>query len=116
MNITTYAGDSLRLEGSVKSRLDSGDPLNLSTSAITFVASGVTGLPPTAVTVTKTVGAGITVLDGPNGFLAVDLTPTDTQALGADGGIFDYALRITLDPTHVHTVAVGQIKVLPTLA
>ncbi len=113
MNFTTYVGDSLRLVCSVKSRLDTSDPLVITGTTITFVLNAVAGVPPSPVTITKAVGTGVTITDGPNGIFSVDLSPTDMNTFGAGGGTFSYYARVQIDPTHVHTVAVGQIKVLP---
>lgn len=115
MNFTTYVGDSFHLVGSIKSRLDTSDPLDLDGCGITFTATGVAGIPPVNVTLTKTIGAGVTVTDEDNGIFAVDLTPDDTEELGLDGGTFSYSIRVTVDASHVHTVDVGQIKILPSL-
>ncbi len=111
MNLTTYSGDSLQIVCNVKARAGSQAALNLTGCTVAFKAVSASG---NNVTLNKAVGSGVTILDAAAGSLQIDLTPSDTLALGASGS-YRYSVRVTVDPNHVHTVAVGTITVKKSL-
>lgn len=112
MKLTTYVGDSLGILCSVKARAGSALPLDLTGCTIAFRAVSSSG---TAVVLDKAIGTGVTVTDEDSGSFRVDLTPTDTQALGVAGGALKFSIRVTVDVNHIHTVGVGTILIKKSL-
>lgn len=72
------------------------DPLDITTMTIEF--SAVDDLLNPVLTIDKTVGEGITVMDPLTGQVRVELTPTDTMILGPFGGKLFYEVSATGDP------------------
>lgn len=63
--------------------------------------------PKGAAVVTKTVGSGITITDGPNGVLEVQILPADTETID---GAYYHELQMTLGGA-VSTVAFGNVTI-----
>lgn len=108
-----HSGDNRVLEFTVNQQDDSG-PENITGAAMTFAlskqdASATSPKPSGAALVTKTVGSGITIVDGPNGRADVALVPADTAAMKA--GVFYYELQVVLGGITA-TVAYGAVTIL----
>lgn len=110
MKLTTYVGDSLRFSGIVKQRAGSRLPLDITGCAVEFKAVLVSGTS-IPLELEKAVGTGVTIVDGPAGSFTVDITPDDTALVGPEGGTFNWSVRVTVDPLHVHTVSIGTLTV-----
>lgn len=86
VDITMHAGERKEIDITFT---DEGAPVDVSTAAVTFVVAHAPGNP---ALVTKTIGTGITVINGPAGVVRVVLEPADT----ADRfGRFYHECRVT---------------------
>ena len=99
-----HSGDNRVLEFTVNQQDDSG-PENITGAAMTFAlskqdASATSPKPSGAALVTKTVGSGITIVDGPN---------AEPRAMKA--GVFYYELQVILGGITA-TVAYGAVTIL----
>lgn len=61
-------------------------PRDITGWAISFTVATALGA---AASITKTVGAGITITDGPSGIITITLAKSDTQSLTAGGYVWD---------------------------
>ena len=108
-----HSGDSRVIELTVNNQDDTAVE-NITGAAITFALSKQAGnvtspKPAGAALVTKTVGSGITITDGPNGRADVVLAPADSASLPA--GVYYYEVQIILAGATA-TTHYGQITIL----
>lgn len=108
-----HSGDSRVIELTINLQDDSG-PENITGAAITFAlskqdAASTSPKPSGTALVTKTVGSGITIVNGPNGRADVVLAPADTAALKA--GAYYYEVQVVISGSTA-TTHYGQITVL----
>jgi hypothetical protein len=98
------AGDSVTIEDTVYQSSAKSTRKDISGATITFGLSRYEGSPPL---VEKTTSDGVTITDGPDGELAVDIDPTDTEDLGSPHGE-EYHFEIEVDDgTDESTVTTG---------
>lgn len=99
-NFTMHSGDDFTLEVTVRD--GNGAVINVSAlnSAIWKLSKKVTS----PVILSKTLGAGITVIDGPNGRLNVTLLQADTASLSGD---FYHEMQIVESSNKKTTVMIG---------
>lgn len=109
-----HSGDSRDLEITVVDENDAA--VDVSAATMTWElskldSSGTLPAPRGAALVTKTVGSGITITDGPNGELTVALDPADTADLRGD---HYHELQIVTGGK-TSTVLFGKVAVLKDL-
>lgn len=100
-NASLYAGDNAILNYAITD--ESGNPLDLSGSTLTYTISARDGFP---ALVTKTTGSGIVVTDAVGGLLAVSLSSSDTTALQ---GMLWQQLVMTDSVGEISTLSTGVI-------
>lgn len=104
-NFTVHGGDSRILNVTV---LDAeGDAVNITDAAVGF--SIHTPANSSSSAVSKTVGNGITITDGPNGKFKVVLDPKDTNIVAS--GNCPYECRLTDAAGYVTTIMTGNMVV-----
>lgn len=106
------AGDTAVLEVTVEK--DDGTTKDVTGANVEFALASYTGQESI---VTKSVGNGITIVDGPNGRINVRIEDTDTVALGdANGRDYYYEIEVTDDTGDVATVTTGEWTIYPDTA
>lgn len=108
--IEIFSGDTKRLTYTVKD--SAGVVIDISGGAFRWALSRLkpdetTPVPVGDALFTKSVGSGITITDGPNGELRVDLAPADTEDLT---GSHYHELEMILGGS-TSTVAYGQMDI-----
>jgi hypothetical protein len=104
-NLTVYANDSFTITFTVA---NAGVPVDISAATDVRWAFSVTDT--SAALVTKTLGAGVTITNGPAGQFQVALVPADTEPYR---GAHFHVARMTLGGV-VTTVATGTLDIRPT--
>lgn len=103
VDIETTRGDTHLIKATVVDP-DDGSAVDLTTAVIRYkLAKSVTA---TTVNISKTVGAGITVTDGPAGKMEIRLDQTETALLAGD---FYHECEVKVDG-NVYTVFTGKIS------
>ena len=103
-DFTMFSGDTKVLR--VTATEADGSPLNLIGIDITWVLAKKVTAP---AILTKTIGAGITVTDAPNGIFEVNLTPADTADLK---GSYYFEAQID-DNGAISTILTGTATINP---
>lgn len=106
-DLEMWAGDTKKLQYTVLDEND--DPVNLTNATINWwLAESATS---TAI-LTKTTADDISITDAANGVFQVTINPADTQNLE---GRYYHEAEVTDDAGNVATVAVGVIKINPSI-
>ena len=104
-------GDSLQFDAYIYENTELEDLFDLTGSTVEMLLVDDKINP--SVSVTKTVGDGITLIDEVNGHIRIILDPTDTASLGIYGGIMYYDIKLTDTNTNLFTVSSGRIRLVP---
>jgi hypothetical protein len=107
-DFSMHSGDTRTLEITVKD--EDSAVVNISTATITWALSkqdSASVAPKGAAIVTKTVGDGVTITDGPNGRVDVAISAADTSALSGD---YYHELEVTISSS-VSTVLFGTVTI-----
>jgi len=107
-----HSGDSRTLEVTINDEV--GAVVDISSATLTWglsKKSADTTTPMGAALITKTIGSGITITDGPNGRCDVAIDPADTDALAGD---FYHELEMVLTG-ETSTVLYGAVTILKDL-
>ena len=102
-NFDIFFGQDKVLELTVTDEADA--VIDVSSATFTWVMSGYPG---DTADITKTVGSGITITDGPNGRIDIALAETDTVNLSANG-IYYHELWMT-SGTNEFPVLYGKVN------
>jgi len=104
----TIVGDTLRIRVALYTDETRSTPLPLAGKLLTFGAVD-RNIDPT-ISIVKTIGDGITVVDAAQGSALILLGPGDTALVGASGGVLQYYLRVT-EGVDVYTAGRGKIVI-----
>lgn len=104
-NFSMHAGQSKTVDIAYT---DNGVPVNVTGATLVFVLAHAPGAPPL---LTKTVGAGIVVQNGPAGTARVTLDPVDTD--GRHPGRYYYEAGVAEAGGPVWPGAYGVLTLLP---
>jgi hypothetical protein len=107
-NFEIHAGDSRDIVVTVTD--SQGGAFDLTGAAIAWQLARSAGS--TSPAVSKSLGGGIAITDGPNGVFTVTLDPADTAALS---GLYYHEAEVTDGAGNRSTVLSGVATVIPTL-
>jgi hypothetical protein len=107
-NFEIHAGDSRDIVVTVTD--SQGAAVDLTGAAVAWQLARSAGS--AAAVVSKSLGAGIAITDGPNGVFTVTLDPADTESLT---GLYYHEAEVTDAAGNRSTVLTGVATVIPTL-
>lgn len=110
-DFSMHSGDNRDLQVTIKDA--AGAVVNITGAALTWALSKGNGSdgPRGTALVTKTVGSGITIVDGANGRADIVLVPADTEALAGD---YYHELQLVAGGSS-STVLYGTVTILKNL-
>lgn len=109
-NITMVRGDNYIFRGTV---LNNGSVLDVSACTFTMTAKWSPKNSNAQAVFTRTNGSGITIIDGPNGVIEVELVPANTNSLPDSQVFLDYDIQMVNGAGKIFTVTRGKLKVVP---
>jgi hypothetical protein len=110
-DFTVKVGDSLQFDIFVYTSPAKDVPFDLTGATVEMLLLDNRTSP--TVSVTKTVGDGLTIINLEGGHVRVNLGPADTLLLGPFGGILFYDVKLTDVAANVFTVSSGDIELVP---
>lgn len=108
MKLTMYRGDSALWIFNCKQ--SNGSPLDVSAGDMFFTAKSSTRQTDLQAIFQKTIGSGITIVDGVNGTISVELDTADTSAIYAPA-ILKWDLQYVTTGGKAYTLLAGDLLV-----
>lgn len=109
LNFTIDVGESFFFDAFIFNEIGHIDTMELDITGLTITFTAVDDILTPTLSVSKTVGMGITILDAPSGHLRIELDPIDTLILGVFGGRMYYDVSVADDQGTLYIALRGNL-------